>query len=110
MNHYQQQYLDDTPEPESYEPSQEDILTCADALLSNKQLHFAGFVLEPSDVAEKIKQDEEFIDNIILLNVQGHKEKAAWLLEVKMLTMAVDLARKYMKDYAMLPEIRSVEL
>jgi hypothetical protein len=110
MNHYQQQYLDDISEPEGYEPSQDDINTCVDALLSNKELHFSGLVLEISDVAEKIAQDEEFVYNNILLNLQGHKKQAEWLLNVKIIKIATELSRKYLKLKQMMPEIRSIEL
>jgi hypothetical protein len=109
MNHYHQQYLDDISEPEGYEPSQDDITTCVDALLSNKELHFGGFVLELSDVADIMREgDGKFILEYTSLSFANQKDSER-LFQKKQTSVATDLVIKYMHLKQMMPEIRSVE-
>jgi len=111
MNHYHQQYLDDISEPEGYEPSQDDITTCVDALLSNKELHFGTLIIEPSDVAEVMREgDGKFILEYTSLSFANQKDKAKLLLQEKQALVATDLVIKYMQQKQMMPEIRSIEL
>ena len=110
MNHYHQQYLDDISEPEGYEPSQDDITTCVDALLSNKELHFGEFVLEISDVANHLSHDNDFVCDLLYLLVPGNKEDSEKLLQYEMLISATYLVTSTMERKQMMPEIRSIEL
>jgi len=110
MNHYHQQYLDDISEPDGYEPSQDDITTCVDALLSNKELHFGTLIIEPSDIAVLIAEDNKFIWAYTWLSVKNQKDKAKLLWLNKELSVATDLVIKYMQEEQVMPEIRSVEL
>lgn len=98
MNHYQQQYLDDIPDTEGYEPSEADINTCVDALLSNKELHFGKMIIEPSDVAELIADDNEFIWAYTLLSVKNQKDEAKLLWLNKEVSAATELVTLYMQE------------
>ena len=110
MNHYHQQYLDDISEPEGYETSQDDITTCVDALLSNKELHFGTLIIEPSDVIEHIWQDEEFMQCYLYMYLGGYFKRSEPLMNEKQALVATDLVIKYMQQKQMMPEIRSIEL
>ena len=110
MNHYHQQYLDDISEPDGYEPSQDDITTCVDALLSNKELHFGTLIIEPSDVIEHIWQDAEFMQRYIYIYSTGDFDHSVTLIDKKQALVATDLVIKYMQQKQMMPEIRSIEL
>jgi len=111
MSHYHQKYLDDISESEGYEPSQEDITTCVDALLSNKQLHFGTLIIDPSDVAEVMREgDGKFILEYTSLSFANQKDKVKLLLQEKQASVATELVIKYMQLKQMMPEIRNVGL
>lgn len=110
MNHYHQQYLDDISEPEGYEPSQDDITTCVDALLSNKELHFGTLIIDYSDVAEHLSNDDEFVCEVLYLLALGNAKDSERLFQKKQTSVATDLVIKYMHLKQMMPEIRSIQL